>query len=391
MDQVTTPSDVATAPAGAGAAAGPDSAGTAVRRALEPVGPDARVVFLFASPDLGSDRVAAQAQAAAGDVPVLGMTSDACLGAPGVVRGGCTALALGPPYEVSYAIAHEASRDPRAAGRAAAAEAMAGLPSGMAHQVLLLLLYQPSGDQAEPIAGAYSVTGGGIPFAGGAAAGDPAALLAGGLAPTDAYIAVALGSPEPIGVGMAHACRPRSVPAIVTESDGTIVRRLDGRPAHDVYLEKLGVAGTEMSDHEFGDFAAVHPLAQPELSGDVRLRHVIARMDDGALRSVTHIPVNAAVHFTEQTSEDIVSSTHDAVGSARAALDGRPVRAALIFDCAGRKHVLGSALDTEAGEVLSAFGSTPPPAAGLYTRGEVGRVRGAKGDRNHALVVVALA
>ena len=29
--------------------------------------------------------------------------------------------------------------------------------------------------------------------------------------------------------------------------------------------------------------------------------------------------------------------------------------------------------------------------AGLYTRGEVARTRGAKGDRNHAIVVVGFA
>jgi hypothetical protein len=35
----------------------------------------------------------------------------------------------------------------------------------------------------------------------------------------------------------------------------------------------------------------------------------------------------------------------------------------------------------------------PPdtPFVGLYTRGEVARVRGASGDLNHALVVVAFA
>lgn len=391
MDQVTTRSDLASAPAGAGAAAGPDSAPTAIRRALDPVGPGAKAVFLFASPDLGADRVAAQAQAAAGEVPVIGMTSDACFGAPGVVRGGCSALALGAPYDVSWAIAREAGRDPRDAGRRAAAEAMAALDPELPHSVLLLMLYQPSGDQAEAIAGAYAVTGGAVPFAGGAAAGNPPALIAEGEAPVDAVIAVAIGSPEPIGVGMAHGCRPKGVPAIVTDSEGMIVRQLDGRPAQEVYLEKHGMTGTDMDDEQFGDFAAVHPLAQPELSGDVRLRHVISREPGGGLRSVTHIPVNAAVHFTEQTPEDIVSSTHDAVAAARAGLGGQPVRAALVFDCAGRKHVLGAALDSEAGEILAAFGSPAPPAAGLYTRGEVGRVRGAKGDRNHALVVVALA
>jgi hypothetical protein len=38
---------------------------------------------------------------------------------------------------------------------------------------------------------------------------------------------------------------------------------------------------------------------------------------------------------------------------------------------------------------MAAFGSDAPQIAGLWTRGEVGRVRGPLGDRNHAIVVVA--
>ena len=258
-----------------------------------------------------------------------------------------------------------------------------------AHTVLLLFLDQISGDQADIIAGAYEVAGGTVPLAGGGAAGSAPAQIARGEAYTDTVVALAVGSPEPIGLGMAHGCSPLGVPSIVTRSEGTTVMELDGRPAAEVYLEKLGVASVE--DGHFGDLSAVHPLAQPELSGDVRLRHVTSR-ENGALRSVTHIPANAAVHFTRQSPEAIIDSVSEAVdGSCMALGDHVGPRAALIFDCAGRKQVLGAALELEAAAVLAAFGASPPPLAGLYTRGEVGRRRGAKGDRNHAVVVVTFA
>ena len=70
-------------------------------------------------------------------------------------------------------------------------------------------------------------------------------------------------------------------------------------------------------------------------------------------------------------------------------LEGAP-SAALVFDCAARKRALGASLPEEAGALVSAFGDVPA-LSGLYTRGEVGRTRGAKGDRNHAAVVVAFA
>jgi hypothetical protein len=378
--------------AGSGAAAGPEAAGVAVRAALAGLeGTTAQVVIAFAADDLGPDRAAAQAQAAAGDVPVVGLTSDVLLGAPGLVRGGCVALALGDPLRAGIGVATRAAADPRAAGRAAAAEALAGLGDVTTSTLMLLFLDTMSGDQAETVAGAYEVAGGAIPLAGGAAAGQQPAQLTRGVAHSDAVVAVAIGSPNPIGLGMAHGCSPLGVPSIVTAADGMVVLELDGRPATEVYLEKLGAAGAELDDDAFGDLAAVHPLAQPELSGDVRLRHVLGRDGQGGLRCATHIPVDAAVHFTAQTPEAMIACTRDAVEGALLSLGGAPPRAALMFDCGGRKHVLGQALTTEAEAVIGAFGAEPPPLAGLYTRGEIGRRRGAKGDRNHALVVVALA
>ena len=54
----------------------------------------------------------------------------------------------------------------------------------------------------------------------------------------------------------------------------------------------------------------------------------------------------------------------------------------------GRVAVLR--LEREAMAVIRSLGDEPPPMAGLYTHGEIGRIRGAKGDRNHAVVVVAI-
>jgi hypothetical protein len=382
--------------AGAGAAAGPDSAGVAVEGALKELrGEPASVVVLFASSDLGPARAAAQAQAAAGDVPVVGLTSDACIGAPGVVRGGCTALALSAEVRAGVAVAEEAQLDPRRAAREATAEALAALGEATEHTVVLLLLDTRSGDQAESVAGAYAVAGATVPLAGGAAAGDPPAQLAHGRAYERAVVAVALGSQRPIGLGTAHGCRAAAVaPSIVTAADGERLLELDGLPAEHVYLRKLGHDGTRLTGRAFGDLAAAHPLAQPELSGDVRLRHVLDRDGRGGLICATRIPANAAVHIADQSAETIVASAPAAPRAARADLGGLPARAALVFDCAGRKHVLDSGLDAEAAGVLAGLagdGAGAPPMAGIYTRGEIGRLRGAKGDRNHAVVVVAFA
>ena len=67
----------------------------------------------------------------------------------------------------------------------------------------------------------------------------------------------------------------------MTRSEGPKVIQLDGRPAQDVYFERLGVDGADLGESEFNALSMVHPLAEPELSGAVRPRYVRAHTADG--------------------------------------------------------------------------------------------------------------
>jgi hypothetical protein len=378
-----------TALAGAGAATGASATREAVSQALSGL-EHAAFVLVFPSAQLHAREVVAQALSASGGLPVVGMAARAELASTGPTLGGCTAMAFDGAVSHGVGVAMNASTDFRAAGHAAATDAVAALEPRHKHTVLLLFLDSASGDQAEAVAGAYAAVGPRVPLAGGAAGGPDGHLFANNRPLRDAVVAVALSSPRPIGVGIADGCVPRSSPGIVTRADGRTVRLIDGRPAVEVYLEKIGRPDAELSEPEFEALAVLHPLAQPELSGDLRLRHVHSRTPEGELVCATSIPVNAAVRFMEQNTDSILRSAWDAVSDALQALPESGARAALVFDCAGRRAAAGDALASEVEAVVASFGSPPPPIAGLYTYGEVGRVRGAKGDRNHVLVVVAL-
>lgn len=384
---------VSTPIAGAGAAHGPGSVTRAVEQALaelQGARPSVVVAFPSPAPDLATDVGLAQALTAA---PVVGMTGNASLSAAGAAEGACAALALADPVRAAVRVEPGASKDPREAGRRAAAAALAAVDSSAGSRVLLLFVDTRSGDQAEVVTGAYEAAGPSVPLAGGAAGGADPFQIADGKTHTDSVVALALVTPGPIGVGIAHGCQPRSAPSIVTRASGRVVLQLDGRRAEDVYLEKLGCADVALDDDQFEAVSVIHPLAQPELSGDVRLRHVLGRTPEGGLVCATHVPANAAVEFTDEQPDGIVVSAWDSVTDAMHQLHGATLRAALVFDCAGRKRALavhGETLEREATAVIRSLGDDPPPMAGLYTHGEIGRVRGAKGDRNHAVVVVAI-
>ncbi|MDP9189090.1 MAG: FIST C-terminal domain-containing protein, partial [Actinomycetota bacterium] len=180
-----------------------------------------------------------------------------------------------------------------------------------------------------------------------------------------------------------------ALPAIVTRSDGRRILALDGRPAEEVYLEAIGHPRRGLSDSEFERLAALHPVAQLELGGRVRPRHVRGRSPGGGLRCATAIPENATVAFGEQSRHGILSSARAASQDALAPLRGG-ARAALVFDCAARRSVLGIDPQAEV-DVLTSVPGSNRPLVGLYTRGEVARTRGASGDLNHAVVIVAFA
>ena len=367
---------------------GEDSVCQAVSSAVARLELDhAALVLVFPDAAVAPEEVLGQARAAAPQCRIAGMTSEGLITAEGVRSKGCAAIAFGSEAIVGIGAATDASHDLRAAGRAAAEAAIADVDLRPGHGVLLIFVDPDSGDEADAIDGAYAAAGAQVPLAGGGANGDAPVLFADELAASDAVVAVAIGSAAPIAVGMAHGCRPRSSPAIATRTEGRALLELNGRPAEAVYLEGLDWPGVALDDDDFESLAILHPLAQPELRGVPRLRHVRGRATGGGLACATPIPPNAAVWFTEQSQQTIVESAADAVHEALGPLPGG-ARAGLVFDCAARKRAVGSRLTEEAESLLSAFGDTAA-VTGLYTRGEVGRTRGAKGDRNHAVVVVA--
>jgi len=382
--------------AASGVATGRDAVREAVGEALSRVDGTASFVLVFPPATLGPEATVEQAAAAASDVPWAGISSDGVIAAGAVVPSGCAALAFGDDVDVGVGLGEGASHDPRGAARRAAAAAFAGVDAEAGHPLLILLYDADAGLHSELVAGAYEVVGPAVPLAGGGANGplgpslrSEPAQFACGRACRDSVVAVALVTQAPLAIGIGHGCELGALPAIVTRSDGRRILGLDGRPAEEAYLEAIGYPGRRLSDAEFERLAVLHPLAQLELGGRVRPRHVRGRSPGGGLLCATAIPENAAVAFGEQSPLGVRSSALAALQDALERLR-RPARAALVFDCAARRGVLGIDPQAEVDVLTSALGSEWP-LVGLYTRGEVARTRGAAGDLNHAVVIVAFA
>lgn len=271
------------------------------------------------------------------------MTGKGSIGGDGIVEQGVAAIALGRQTGVGIGLRERASADLRGAAGEAVADALGAL-GRRDSALVLLLLDTPSSDQAGAIAGAYDVAGPSIPLAGGGAGGSKPAQMHDGRVLRDTVLAIAL-APRTASAWAppTAACRsppPRSSRALRACGCSSWT----GRPAAEVYLERLGHGAGELSDREFEALAVTHPLAETELNGDTRLRHI--RWREGAsLACATHVPAGAAVEFTHQSPGDIIAAASRAVERSLDALGCEP-GAALVFDCAGRKGAIGGASPT---------------------------------------------
>ena len=373
--------------ASATAASGPDAVGRACREAVEALPDDPGLVLAFTSGDRDFERDVREMADAAGGAISAGMTGKGLFGPDGPLDEGCVAMAFTSQVSGELAVAEQASDDLRTAGQACTAEAIEKL--GAQPDLLLLLIDSTRGDIADTVSGAYEAAGPTVPLAGGAAGGAEKRHFHNGRASSDSIVAVAVRSEGPTGMGNTQTCKTRGTPAILTRSNGQLVEEIDGRSAEEVYLEQLGFTGVAFDDEEFETMAITHPIAQPELHGDFRLRHVLGRTEQGAIILGTGIPESAVIEFTELDFDELLASGSGSVHAAIGALGGADPKAALVFDCAGRRRALREGVPEEVEAITAALGDPTPPVIGLYTHGEVARLRGAKGDRNHAVVTVA--
>jgi hypothetical protein len=357
----------------------------------------ASLVVVFCPSTIDMAAMLEGVRAEAGDVPLIGCTGLAQYATAGPIEPAVVVSALGGEgFEVHTSVAMNVSAGQRAAGEQVA-EAVQKLTRE--HQMLLLVCDGLAGEQHELVRGAYSVVGATVPLAGGCASDDLSYARTsqffsdadGVHVLSDAVVAAAIGSDAPIGIGVAHGWRKSGEPMVVTSSEGGHVRTLDGQPALDVFLDRVGATRSIVDDDEaFRPLAMSHPLGMSRRSGeDIRVIHG-GNLADGSITCLADVPQGALLWTMESDQQGLIASVDDAYDESLASLGGIPPLGFLAFDCAARNRFLGpdglvEELDRLVGRAAGA------PLAGFYTFGEVARTRGAQGMHHLTLVIVSFA
>jgi hypothetical protein len=355
---------------------------------------DAKLLIVFSSVSADLPALIGQVRSRSGGVPLIGCTTAGEIAPKGPRDGSIVVTALGGDgFAVGTAAAAGASEDLRGAG-ARAARCLPS-PAGHPHQVLLLLTDGLASDQEEIVRGAYSVLGAGVPMVGGCAADGlkmtKTFQFHGDRVLTDSVVAAGIASTGPIGIGVRHGWRPAGEPMLVTASGPNQVQSLDGRPALDVFLERLGAGPGEVRPEDFPGLALMHPFGLSRHSGEEQVRFITSA--DFAARSLSctaQVPQGSLVWLMEGDARAVLEATDAASIASLAALGGVPPLGMLAFDCVARRGALGDrGIEQEIGRIADIAGEAP--FAGFYSYGEIARTRGMRSLYNYTLVVLSVA
>ena len=362
----------------------------ATREALDL--PEPRLLMVFASFEYDLARLLAGVAEVAGDVPVIGCSTSGEIGPRPEQANGVVVVGFGGAFHVTTAYATGLHDGARAVGETVA-KALLPLPP-TSHRVTVMLTDSLAGDQQEMIRGAYGVLGATVPLIGGGA-GDNLGMVTsrqfhGQRILQDSVVAVSIGTEGPIGLSIRHGWHLRGDAMVVTGSTGNSVHTLDDRPALDVYLDRHAApAGIEHDPAAFTAFALTRPMALAR-RGQVAIRHVLGA-DPGtrSLICAASLPKGAAAWLATGDAAATLAAADAACAEAVEELAGVPLLALLVFDCAGRRGVLGDDGCVEERRMMSARAGTSP-LAGFYTYGEIARTRGVNGYHNQTIVALAL-
>jgi hypothetical protein len=316
----------------------PDPGARAADRAL--VADDAKLLVVFCSSEHDLSAVLRQINDRSGGVPLIGCSTAGEIAPRREASVVVTAFG-GSGFSIETSVATDASRDPRAAG-AQAASCLARVED-RPHRVLMMLTDGLTGGQQEILRGVYGVLGAGVPLVGGCAGDDlkmtQTYQLHGDQVLTDSVVAAGIGSDAPLGIGVRHGWRKIGEPMLVTSSDGNCIRMLDGEPALDMYLERLGAsAPVHPTQEEVSRAALVHPIGLIRRDGEEQVRYISgADVVERTLSCMTEIPQGGQVWIMEGDAASVIEATDAACADSLMPLDGCRPLGMLAFDCVSRR------------------------------------------------------
>lgn len=188
--------------------------------------------------------------------------------------------------------------------------------------------------------------------------------IAGDRVLTDSMPILAIYGDLEVSVDLASGWTPVGREYRVTRAEGQRLLEVDGRPAVEMINDYYG--------SEIDEPIVEFPFAVQLEPGSVPFYRAVFEVDtaSGALTLGSGVPEGAVLRMSDVELDQMLCASREALDRSRSRLEG--ATSAFIFNCAGRKWVLGSSAEEEAESLLS--GLSGIPAIGTYGFGEIGRL-----------------
>lgn len=311
-------------------------------------------------------------------------------------KGAVAAIAISGDFKTYAGMGGGLAKDPEGA----LDRALEGLPLAVENYPFCtaILLLDPLAGHAEDVTLLLATKLGDNARIAGGAAGDDLQLKAthvglNGAIAGDSLVVALVHSRTPLGIGIRHGHRACSTAVTVTETEGSLVKQIDGKPAWPAWKELVrpfaSAAGINV-DTVSGDGVGALLLrfeAALDVGDEIKVRAPLALVGDSILFA-GEIPEGSSIRLTESTAERQVESAGMAAQQARSqVVDGR-VAGAVVFDCICRNLILGDRFSEAIAKMSSELGGAP--LAGFETYGEIALDEGdLSGFHNTTSVVLA--
>ncbi|RKZ02046.1 MAG: hypothetical protein DRQ10_00885 [Candidatus Hydrothermota bacterium] len=194
----------------------------------------------------------------------------------------------------------------------------------------------------------------------------------------------------PIGIGVKHGWWPLDDTLHrITKISNNILLEIDERPAADFFIEigeKLGLPKV-LDWRDLADLLWKLEIGIPLPNGEYAIRSSLVPLDGGRIRLTTALPRGTLFKVMVTNSESMIKAAQEAVGEALDALGDVKPAAALIFECLGRKTLMGSDFFKELEIITNLIRDVP--MLGFHSYGELAWAeRKLSGFHNMTIVVV---
>ncbi|MEL7532817.1 MAG: FIST C-terminal domain-containing protein, partial [Bacteroidota bacterium] len=171
------------------------------------------------------------------------------------------------------------------------------------------------------------------------------------------------------GIGVQHGWENISGPYKVTQSDRTIIQKLDGQIAFEVYKEVVEKAsGQVFSDDNFFDIAKGYPFGINRLGDEKIVRDPIVVNEAGGLVCVGEVPQDSYVYILKGNTTSLVFAASKARALGEYSFPaGAKAQTHLFIDCISRVLFMEDEFYRE----LEAVYDESTPLIGALTLGEI--------------------